>query len=56
VAQGDNQAPLGSRVSPEVFTLLTGGRGWSVADAETWLVAMCSAAIDSCDELKNRPD
>ena len=43
-------------VSPEVFTMLTVGRGWLVADAETWLVAMSSAAIDNCDELKNRRD
>ena len=32
-------------VSPEVFTYLTDGRGWSVARAETWLVHMSSAAI-----------
>ncbi len=43
-------------VSPEVFTMLTAGRGWSLADAETWLVAMCSAIIENCDELKNRPE
>jgi AcrR family transcriptional regulator len=34
-------------VSPEVLTMLTAGRGWSVADAEAWLVAMASAAIDN---------
>jgi hypothetical protein len=34
--------------SPEVFTMLTEGRGWPIADAETWLVTMCGAAIDNC--------
>ena len=32
-------------VSPEVFTHLTEGRGWSVARAEAWLVHMSKAAI-----------
>lgn len=32
-------------VSPEVFTYLTNGRGWSVARVEIWLVHMCEAAI-----------
>jgi AcrR family transcriptional regulator len=32
-------------VSPEVFTYLTEGRGWSIAQAETWLVQMTAAAI-----------
>jgi AcrR family transcriptional regulator len=32
-------------VSPEVFTSLTEGRGWSVARTETWLVTLSSAAI-----------
>lgn len=32
-------------VSPEVFTYLTEGRGWSVARAEAWLVHMSSAAL-----------
>jgi hypothetical protein len=35
--------------------MLTTGRGWSVADAEKWPVAMSSASIENCDELKNRP-
>lgn len=43
-------------VSPEVFTMLITGRGWSVADAEAWLVTMCSAAIDNYEEHQNRPD
>jgi AcrR family transcriptional regulator len=32
-------------VSPEVFTMLTEGRGWSSAAAETWLTMMSEAAI-----------
>ena len=39
---------LWALISPEVYTMLTAGRGWSVADAETWLVTMASAAIDNC--------
>jgi AcrR family transcriptional regulator len=39
-------------VSPEVFTMLTEGRGWSVADAETWLVTLSNAAIDNCRGLE----
>jgi AcrR family transcriptional regulator len=35
-------------VSPEVLTMLTVGRGWSVADTEAWLVAMSNAAIENC--------
>jgi hypothetical protein len=35
-----------SLVSPDVFVLLTEGRGWSSAEAASWLVAMTSAAID----------
>lgn len=31
--------------SPEVFVYLTEGRGWSVDDAEDWLVHMSTAAI-----------
>ncbi|MGA8372409.1 MAG: helix-turn-helix domain-containing protein [Acidimicrobiales bacterium] len=34
--------------SPEVLTMLTERRGWSIADTEAWLVTMCSAAIDNC--------
>jgi AcrR family transcriptional regulator len=34
-------------VSPEVLTMLTEGRGWSIAETETWLVTMISAAIDN---------
>ena len=34
-------------VSPEVFTMLTEGRGWPAEDAETWLAAMISSAIDN---------
>ncbi len=32
-------------VSPEVYTYLTEGRGWSVAKTEAWFVEMCNAAI-----------
>ena len=32
-------------VSPEVFVYLTEGRGWSVAQAEEWLVDMSDAAL-----------
>jgi AcrR family transcriptional regulator len=38
-------------VSPEVFTMLIEGRGWSIADTENWLVAMAGAALDDCREL-----
>lgn len=31
--------------SPEVFTLLTEGRGWSLGRTEAWLVDMSTAAI-----------
>ena len=41
-------------VSPEVFTMLTEGSGWSIADAEAWLVRMSSAAVANCPALKNR--
>jgi AcrR family transcriptional regulator len=36
---------LWALVSPEVYTHLTEGRGWSVARTETWFVHMASAAI-----------
>jgi hypothetical protein len=36
---------LWALVSPEVFTHLTEGRGWSAARTETWFVHMSSAAI-----------
>jgi AcrR family transcriptional regulator len=42
---------LWALVSPEVFTMLTEGRGWSVADAEAWLVQMAGAAVDNCRTL-----
>jgi AcrR family transcriptional regulator len=32
-------------VSPEVFSYLTDGRGWSIASTEAWLVEMSKAAI-----------
>jgi hypothetical protein len=32
-------------VSPQVFTMLTEGRGWSIARTEAWLVQMASATI-----------
>jgi AcrR family transcriptional regulator len=32
-------------VSPEVFLYLTAGRGWSIADVESWMVHMCNATI-----------
>lgn len=35
-------------VSPDVYVLLTEGRGWSMAEAESWLVAMADAAVDHC--------
>lgn len=38
-------------VSPEVFTLLTDGRGWTIANAKTWLVTLCSVAFGACSEL-----
>lgn len=38
-------------VSPEVLTMLTEKRGWSIAETEAWLVAMCDAAIDNCEAL-----
>jgi AcrR family transcriptional regulator len=38
-------------VSPEVLTMLTEKREWSVADTEAWLVEMCVAAMDSCRSL-----
>lgn len=41
-------------VSPEVYMMLTEGRGWSIAHTEAWLVDMSSAAFDKCDALKNR--
>jgi AcrR family transcriptional regulator len=41
-------------VSPEVYTMLTKRRGWSVNDAEDWLVQMSSAAVDNCRALKRR--
>ena len=34
-------------VSPEVFLYLTAGRGWSVADVETWMVHMLNATINA---------
>jgi AcrR family transcriptional regulator len=37
-------------VSPDVVTMLTERRGWSIDDVETWLVAMCSAAIEHCGD------
>jgi AcrR family transcriptional regulator len=36
---------LWALVSPEVFTHLTEGRGWSVARTEAWLVEMSNATI-----------
>lgn len=32
-------------VSPEVFTMLTERRGWSVASTEAWLIDMSSSAM-----------
>ena len=32
-------------VSPEVFTYLTEGRGWSIEKTEAWLVEMGTAAL-----------
>lgn len=36
---------LWALVSPEVFTYLTEGRGWSIAGTEAWLVEMSNAAL-----------
>ncbi len=36
-------------VSPEVFTYLTEGRGWSVATTEAWLVHMSNVALGTGD-------
>ena len=36
---------LSALVSPEVFTYLTEGRGWSIASTEAWLVEMSTAAL-----------
>jgi AcrR family transcriptional regulator len=41
-------------VSPEVYTMLTERRGWSIAEAEDWLVQMSGAAVDNCRALKQR--
>ena len=40
--------------SPEVLTMLTKGRGWSVAQTEAWFVEMCDAAIDNCRSLQDQ--
>ena len=40
-------------VSPEVLTMLTEKREWSVADTEAWLVEMCVAAMESCQSLRD---
>lgn len=34
-------------VSPDVFTMLTEHRGWTVTEVETWLVEMSRAAVKS---------
>jgi AcrR family transcriptional regulator len=39
-------------MSPEVFTYLTDGRGWSADKTEAWLVEMSSAAIGNRQSLK----
>ena len=39
-------------VSPEVYTMLVEGRGWSSARAESWLVEMASAAVSGCSAVK----
>ena len=39
-------------VSPEVYTMLVEGRGWSSARAESWLVEMASAAVSACSAVK----
>jgi AcrR family transcriptional regulator len=38
-------------MSPEVFTYLTNGRGWSADKTEAWLVEMSSAAIGNRQPL-----
>ncbi len=40
--------------SPEVYTYLTEGRGWSTAATEAWLVEMSSAAIANTSRWTNR--
>lgn len=41
-------------VSPEVYTMLIDGRGWSSERTETWLVEMSSAAVNRCSAGKDR--
>jgi hypothetical protein len=41
-------------VSPEVYTMLIEGRGWSNAEVEDFLVQMSSAAVENCAALKKR--
>lgn len=41
-------------VSPEVYTMLIEGRGWSSAEVEDFLVLMSSAAVENCTALKKR--
>ena len=40
-------------VSPEVLTMVTEKRGWSVAQAEAWFVEMCVAAMDSGESRRD---
>jgi len=35
-------------VSPEVYTMLIDGRGWSDERTESWLVEMAAAAVSAC--------
>jgi AcrR family transcriptional regulator len=39
-------------VSPEVYTMLIEGRGWSSARTESWLVEMASAAVSRSSAMR----
>ena len=41
-------------VSPEVYTMLIDGRGWSAERAEAWLVEMAGAAVSACPAANRR--
>ena len=41
-------------VSPEVYTMLIDGRGWSAERTEAWLVEMANAALSACPAANQR--
>lgn len=41
-------------VSPEVLTMLTEKRAWSVEHTEAWFVEMCAAVMDNCASLQDQ--